>query len=49
MKEIVSGKLFPYLAGIKQRASGLNTIEYKIGEVFGEIKDRLQSGHTLRD
>jgi type I restriction enzyme M protein len=45
----VNGRLFPYLAGFKQRASGPNTIEYKIGEVFGEIKNKIQSGYNLRD
>jgi type I restriction enzyme M protein len=49
LRDFVNGKLFPYLAGFKQRASGPNTIEYKIGEVFGEIKNKLQSGYTLRD
>ena len=39
LRDFVNGKLFPYLAGFKQRASGPNTIEYKIGEVFGEIKN----------
>lgn len=47
--EFVNGKLFPYLAGFKQRASSSNTIEYKIGEVFSEIKNKLQSGYSLRD
>jgi type I restriction enzyme M protein len=47
--DFVNGKLFPYLAGFKQRASGPNTIEYKIGEVFGEIKNKIQSGYNLRD
>ena len=49
LRDFVNGKLFPYLAGFKQRASGPNTIEYKIGEVFGEIKNRVQSGYNLRD
>lgn len=49
LREFVNGKLFPYLAGFKQRASGPNTIEYKIGEVFSEIKNKVQSGYTLRD
>lgn len=49
LREFVNGRLFPYLAGFKQRASGSNTIEYKIGEVFGEIKNKVQSGYTLRD
>jgi type I restriction enzyme M protein len=45
----VNRKLFPYLAGFKQRAESADTIEYKIGEVFGEIKNKLQSGYSLRD
>jgi type I restriction enzyme M protein len=47
--EFVDGKLFPYLAGFKQRATGPDTIEYKIGEIFDEIKNRFRSGYTLRD
>jgi type I restriction enzyme M protein len=49
LRDFVNGRLFPYLAGFKQRASGPNTIEYKIGEVFGEIKNKIQSGYNLRD
>src|SRR5882672_3226159 len=45
----VNGKLFPYLHGFKAKATGPNTIEYKIGEIFGEIKNRIQSGYNLRD
>jgi len=45
----VNGRLFPYLHGFKQKASGPNTIEYKIGEIFGEIKNRIQSGYNLRE
>ena len=45
----VNGKLFPYLHGFKQKAAGPNTIEYKIGEIFGEIKNRIQSGYNLRE
>jgi type I restriction enzyme M protein len=47
--DFVDGKLFPYLQGFKQRASGPDTIEYKIGEIFGEIKNKIRSGYTLRD
>ena len=49
LRDFVNAKLFPYLAGFKQRASGPNTIEYKIGEVFSEIKNKVQSGYNLRD
>jgi len=47
--DFVDRRLFPYLHGFKQRASGPNTIEYKIGEIFGEIKNKIRSGYTLRD
>jgi len=45
----VNGELFTYLHGFKQRASDTDTIEYKIGEVFGEIKNKFTSGYSLRD
>ncbi len=49
LTEFVDGKLFPYLRGFKQRAEGPDTIEYKIGEIFGEIKSKFQSGYNLRE
>lgn len=49
LRDFVNGKLFPYLHGFKQRATGPDTIEYKIGEIFGEIKNRIQSGYNLRE
>lgn len=49
LRDFVNARLFPYLQGFKQRASGANTIEYKIGEIFGEIKNKFQSGYSLRD
>ncbi len=47
--EYIDNELFPYLKGFKQRASSSDTIEYKIGEIFGEIKNKFQSGYSLRD
>ena len=47
--DYVDGKLFPYLKGFKQRASSSDTVEYKIGEIFSEIKNKFQSGYSLRD
>jgi type I restriction enzyme M protein len=41
LRDFVNGKLFPHLHGFKQKASGPNTIEYKIGEIFGEIKNKI--------
>lgn len=47
--EFVNKDLFPYLQSFKQRAPSPDTIEYKIGEIFGEIKNKFQSGYSLRD
>src|SRR5213080_636709 len=49
LRDFVNAKLFTYLHGFKQKASGPNTIEYKIGEIFGEIKNKIQSGYNLRE
>lgn len=47
--EFVNDDLFPYLKGFKDSASGPDTIEYKIGAIFSEIKNKFQSGYSLRD
>jgi type I restriction enzyme M protein len=47
--DFVDGKLFPYLKKFKTTAEHPDTIEYKIGEIFGELKNRLQSGYNLRE
>lgn len=49
LMDFVDGELFPYLKSFKQRADNANTIEYKIGEIFSEIKNKIQSGYSLRD
>lgn len=49
LKDFVDHKLFPYLRKFKTSAGSANTIDYKIGEVFSELKNRLQSGYNLRE
>ncbi len=49
LRDFVNLKLFPYLHAFKEKASGANTIEYKIGEIFSEIKNKIQSGYNLRE
>src|ERR1700731_576350 len=44
LSDFVNQKLFPYLHGFTQKASGPNTIEYKIGQIFAEIKNKISSG-----
>ncbi len=41
--------LFQYLRKYKQPDSDPNTIEYKIGEIFGELKNKIESGYRLRE
>lgn len=48
LKTFVDHKLFPYLKKFKQSASSADTIEYKIGEIFSELKNKIQSGYNLR-
>ena len=47
--DFVNNELFPYLKKFKQDAISANTIEYKIGEIFSELKNRIQSGYNLRE
>lgn len=49
LKEFVDHKLFPYLKKFKTNAESADTIEYKIGEIFNELKNRIQSGYNLRE
>lgn len=47
--DFVNGNLFPYLKKIKTDAEHADTVEYKIGEIFSELKNRIQSGYNLRE
>jgi len=47
--DFVNAELFPYLKRFKANASSADTIEYKIGEIFSELKNRIQSGYNLRE
>jgi type I restriction enzyme M protein len=49
LTDFVNNRLFPYLKKFKTSAESANTIEYKIGEIFSELKNRIQSGYNLRE
>ncbi|MBC8147504.1 MAG: type I restriction-modification system subunit M N-terminal domain-containing protein, partial [Bacteroidetes bacterium] len=49
LRDFVDQKLFPYLKKFKAEAESADTIEYKIGEIFSELKNRFQSGYNLRE
>ena len=47
--DFVNGQLFPYLAGFRTSAEGPATLEYKIGEIFTELRNKVQIGYNLRE
>lgn len=49
LKDFVDHKLFPYFKKFKTSAESPDTIEYKIGEIFNELKNKIQSGYNLRE
>lgn len=49
LADFVNLKLWPYLKKFKTDATSADTIEYKIGEIFSELKNRIQSGYNLRE
>jgi type I restriction enzyme M protein len=49
LKDFVDHELFPYLKKFKASAERADTIEYKVGEIFSELKNRVQSGYNLRE
>ena len=49
LTDFVDKKLFPYLARFHTTADHPDTIEYKIGEIFSELRNKIQSGYNLRE
>ncbi len=49
LRDFVDHKLYPYLKKFKGSAQSPDTIEYKIGEIFNELKNKIQSGYNLRE
>lgn len=47
--DFVNTKLFSYLRKFKQLAVSVDTIEYKIGEIFGELRNKITDGASMRD
>ncbi len=49
LRDFVDGKLFAYLKKFKASAPSSATIEYKIGEIFSELKNKIQGGYNMRE
>jgi len=47
LKDFVNDRLFSYLKTFK--AEDPHTIQYKIGEIFSELKNKIASGYKLRE
>lgn len=45
----VNHELFPYLGKFRLSATGPQTLQYKIGEIFTELRNKFRSGYILRD
>jgi len=48
LKDFVDNNLFPYLSKFRNKAESFDTLEYKIGEIFSELRNKIQDGYTLR-
>lgn len=49
LTKFVDEKLFPYLRNFKNTATNAQTLEYKIGEIFAELRNKITSGYNLRE
>ena len=49
LQQFVDTKLFPSLKKFQETASSANTLEYKIGEIFAELRNKITSGYNLRE
>jgi type I restriction enzyme M protein len=49
LKDFVNGELFPYFRKFKTEAESADTIEYKIGEIFSGLTNKISSGYNLRE
>jgi len=49
LASFVENKLFPTLGKFKDSADSAKTLEYKIGEIFSELRNKITSGYNLRE
>ena len=49
LAQFVDTKLFPTLKKFQETATSAKTLEYKIGEIFAELRNKITSGYNLRE
>ena len=47
--DFVNQTLFPALKQYKNTAPAADTLEYKIGEIFSELRNKINSGYNMRE
>ena len=47
MREFVNPQFFSYLHGFREPTSGPDRTECEVGQILGEIKNKIQSGYNL--
>ena len=47
--DFVNKELFPYLKSFKNAENDPRSLVYKIGEIFGEVTNKINSGRNLRE
>ncbi len=47
--DFVNNTLFPALKHFKYTAAAADTLEYKIGEIFSELRNKINSGYNMRE
>ncbi len=49
LSDFVNNNLFPFLQSFANKDYPTDTLEYKIGEIFKELKNKIASGFNLRE
>ena len=49
LQQFVDTRLFPALRKFQETAASAQTLEYKIGEIFAELRNKITSGYNLRE
>lgn len=47
--KFVNQKLFPYLKSLRDISDDQLSMQYKVGEIFGDITNRIRDGYNLRE
>ena len=49
LQNFVNQELFPYLASFKNNSYSINSVHYKIGEIFTKLDNKLEDGYSLKN